>query len=43
MKEIIKPQAAIGSITPQLEGSSQSISHPERIPAQPKKGGAKYE
>ena len=43
MTEITKPQAAVGSITPQLEGASQSVSHTERIRAQPEKGGPKHE
>ena len=47
MKEILRSQPAVGSVTPQLEGASQSVSHPERVPVQPndmpKKGGAKHE
>ena len=47
MKEILRPQAAAGSITPQLEGASQSVPHPERVPQpanfQSKKGGTVYE
>ena len=47
MKEILRPQAAAGSITPQLEGAAQSVSHPERVStpinSDSKKGGTEYE
>ncbi len=47
MKEILSHQTATGSVTPQLEGAEQSISHPERVPNQPdnkqEKGGARHE
>ena len=47
MKEILRSQAVTGSITPQLEGASQSVSHPERGAEQsnskPEKGSVKHE
>ncbi len=47
MKGNIFPQATAGSITPQLEGAAQSVSHPERSPKQPtpksEKGGTSHE
>ena len=47
MKEVLKSQAATGSITPQLEGAARSTSHPERMPAstnsQAEKGGTSHE
>lgn len=47
MNEILRSQSAAGSITPQLEGASQSTSHPKRAPApsnsKPEKGGKKHE
>lgn len=47
MNEILRSQAAAGSITPQLEGASRSDSHPRRVPSKPnskpEKGGAKHE
>ena len=47
MNEIIRPQPVAGSITPQLEGASQSESHLKRTSSQtnskPEKGGKKHE
>ena len=47
MNEIIRPQPVVGSITPQLEGASQSESHLKRTSSQTnskaEKGGKKDE